>query len=129
MSSATCSVMASTKPVFFLRRELPPISNSNERCVTLEICLAAERVCGSETILGALDIGGLWRVYPLSGQARNQLLLEGLCLRGHRVQVYDQNPFILQGPGEIQSREVVLDPQVTGSRRDQEQGGGARPSN
>ena len=26
-----------------------------------------------------------------------------------------------EGPGEINRREVVLDPQVTGSRRDQEQ--------
>ena len=52
-------------------------------------------MCGSETILRAQDIRGLCRVYPLSRQARNQLMLEGVCLRGHRVQVYDQNPFIL----------------------------------
>ena len=34
----------------------------------------------------------------------------------------------LQGPGELKRREVVLDPHVTGSRRDQEEGGGAGPS-
>ena len=34
----------------------------------------------------------------------------------------------LKGPGEIKRREVVLDPQLTGSRRDQEEGGGAGPS-
>ena len=34
----------------------------------------------------------------------------------------------LQGPGELKRREVVLDPQVTGSRRAQEEGGGAGPS-
>ena len=61
----------------------------------LKIFLAAERMCGSETILGAQDTREVWRVYPLRRQARNQLLLEGGCLRRHRVQVYDQNPFIL----------------------------------
>ena len=39
--------------------------------------------------------------------------LEGACLRGHRVQLHDQNPFILQGPGEIKRREVVLVPQAS----------------
>ena len=33
-----------------------------------------------------------------------------------------------QGAGEIKRREVVLDHQLTGSRRDQEEGGGAGPS-
>ena len=32
-----------------------------------------------------------------------------------------------EGPGEIKRREVVLDPQLTGSRRNQEEGGGAGP--
>ena len=108
MSSATCSVMATTQPVFLLRRELPPISNSNERYETLEICLAAERMCGSETILRAQDIRGLCRVYPLSRQARNQLMLEVVCLRGHRVQVYDQNPFILSGQNGVEIPSTKL---------------------
>ena len=33
--------------------------------------------------------------------------------------------FHLEGPGEIKSREVVLSPQLAGSRQDQEEGGGA----
>ena len=33
-----------------------------------------------------------------------------------------------EGPGEIKRREGVLGPQLTGSRRDQEEGGGAGPS-
>ena len=64
-------------------------------------------------MLGAVDLGGPWRVYPLSRQARNQLLLEGACLRGHRLQLHYQNPFILQGPGETKRREVVLVPQAS----------------
>ena len=95
------SVMATVQPVFLLC--LPPISNSNDRYEILEnlICLAAERMRGSETIVGAQDIGGMWRVYPLSRQARNQLLSEGVCLRGHKVQAYDQNPFILSGQNDV----------------------------
>ena len=34
----------------------------------------------------------------------------------------------LQGPDEIKRREVVLDPQVAGSRRDKEEGGGVGPT-
>ena len=48
---------------------------------TLEICLAAEKVSGTETILGAQEIRGLWRVYPLTRTARNKLLIENLTLR------------------------------------------------
>ena len=86
---------ATVEPVFLLRRELPPDSGS--RFDTLEICLAAERVSGSETILGAQEIRGLWRLYPLSRKARNDLLINGLTLRQKTVQVHDKNPFILKG--------------------------------
>ena len=67
-------------------------------------------MCGSGTILGAVDLGGPWRVYPLSRQARNQLLLEGACLRGHRVQAFNQNPFILTGQNgdEIPSTKLLI---------------------
>ena len=86
---------ATVEPVFLLRRELPPDSGS--RFDTLEICLAAERVSGSETILGAQEIRGLWRLYPLSRKARNDLLINGLTLRQKTVLVHDKNPFILKG--------------------------------
>lgn len=57
----------------------------------------AEKVYGKKTILGAREIRGLWRIYPLSRPARSQLLIEGLSLRGHALPLYDKNPFILKG--------------------------------
>ena len=78
------------EPVFLLRRDLP--ANDSVKYDTLEICLAAEKV-----ILGAQEIRGLWRVYPLTRTARNKLLIENLTLRQKTVQVYDKNPFIVRG--------------------------------
>ena len=59
--------------------------------------MAAEKVSGTETILGAQEIRGLWRVYPLTRTARNKLLIDNLTLRRKTVQVYDNNPFIVRG--------------------------------
>ena len=53
---------------FLLRRDLP--LNDSFKYDTLEICLAAEKVSGTETILGAQEIRGLWRVYPITRTAR-----------------------------------------------------------
>ena len=82
MASATSQ---HTEPVFLLRRDLPPIDPTRmndtedqyDRYSALEICLAAERVAGRETILGAQEIRGLWRIYPMSRPARNLLLIGG----------------------------------------------------
>lgn len=88
------------EPVFLLRRELPP--ENGTRYDTLEVCLAAEKVSGSETVLGAQEIRGLWRVYPLTRAARSALLIEGIALRQHTVQVHDKNPFILRGQDGVE---------------------------
>ena len=42
------------EPVFLLRRELPP--ENGTRYDTLEVCLAAEKVSGSETVLGSAGL-------------------------------------------------------------------------
>ena len=64
---------------------------------TLEICLAAKKVSRTETILGAQEIRGLWRVYPLTRTARNKLLIDNLTLRQKTVEMYGKNPFIVRG--------------------------------
>ena len=81
--------------LFLLRLDLP--ANDSLKQDTLEICLAAEKVSGTETILGAQEIRGLWRVYPLTRTARNKLLVDNLTLRQQTVQVYNKNPFIVRG--------------------------------
>ena len=72
-------------------------ANDSLKCDTLEICVAAEKVNGTETILGAQEIRGLWRVYPLTRTARNKLLVDNLTLKQITVQVHDNNPFIVRG--------------------------------
>ena len=91
------------EPVFLLRRSLPgwrPFGQDNatptDRYDSLEICLAAEKTSGVETILGAQDIRGLWRIYPLTRHARNSLLINGITIRGVSLQVHDKNPFVLK---------------------------------
>ncbi|KAK7485108.1 hypothetical protein BaRGS_00023648 [Batillaria attramentaria] len=96
--------MRSVEPVFLRQRDLPArqdstvlgdLNRTDERYCALDICLAAERACGKETIHGAQEIRGLWRIYPLTREARNQLLLEGIELRGRSVSLYNRNPSIL----------------------------------
>ena len=52
---------------------------------------------GTDKLLGAQEIRGLWRVYPLTRTARNKLLIENLILRQKTVQVYENKPFIVRG--------------------------------
>ena len=69
----------------------------DEHSSTLEICTAAERVSGRDTIIGAQQIRGLWRIYPQTDEARQALLAEGIVLRSVRLEVCRTNPFIVQG--------------------------------
>lgn len=99
--------MRGVEPVFVLNRELPP--RKDGRYDTLEICLAAEQVSGLETILGAQEIRGLWRIYPLTHQARDTLLLSGIPLRNCTVQAHAVNPFILRdGGNEVHATKVWI---------------------
>ena len=71
--------------------------------------------------------------HQLTGSRRDQEEGGGAGPSTHRVQARSRGgrwcwTINLQGPGEIKRREVVLDHQLTGSRRDQEEGGGAGPS-
>ncbi|CAH1242532.1 Hypp6807 [Branchiostoma lanceolatum] len=67
---------------------------------TREICGAAEKIAGYETMEGAQLVGGLWRLYAKSRAAQTALLAEGLTLRGRKIPLYDHNPFIVDGQGE-----------------------------
>ena len=100
--------MATThvEPVFFLVRDVPVSSDS--RLDTLEVCLAAERVSGRETVFGAQEIKGMWRIYPLSRESREKLLIEGISLRGHAVTLHNKNPFIVRGGTESPAVKVWI---------------------
>ena len=95
--------MTDTVPVFILNNQLPAFEQ--KVFTTAEICSAAEKTSGFETIEGAQRIGGLWRIYPRNATARQKLLVQGFSLRGVRVEVKDKNPFLVSSPDGAE-REV-----------------------
>ena len=83
-------------PVFAINNELPGFDQ--KQFSTSEICAAAERVTGYNSLEGAQRIGGLWRIYPRQKEARLKLLTQGFALRGIQVSVKDKNPFVVRAP-------------------------------
>ena len=79
----------SVLPVFIRRRSIP----GEDQLTCLSMCLAAEKASGKNTILGAQEIRGLWRVYPLTENARQLLLVKGIVIRGVIVTCHATNPF------------------------------------
>ena len=57
-------------PVFVKAQFVP------EGTTVFDICKAVEKLTEASTIDGATLISGLWRVYPLSENARIKLLIE-----------------------------------------------------
>jgi hypothetical protein len=91
------SVIERCVPVFIINNQLPAFEQ--KVFTTAEICTAAEKVCGYNSIEGAQRIGSLWRIYPRSREHRQKLLLQGLVLRGVSVTVKSRNPFLVREPG------------------------------
>ena len=103
------STLSTVRPVFLKQTDIPDAENN--RPTVLELCLAGERVTGQGSILGAQAIRGLWRLYPATAAARNDLLVKGIRLRDTSIQVSNDNPFILRdGSGaEKPSTKVWVD--------------------
>ncbi len=85
---------ALVQPVFLLNKSLPAVEEKDYSVA--EICAAAERTAGFETVEGAQRIGGLWRLYAKDNEARIKLLVSGIILRGHYVQPREKNPFLVR---------------------------------
>ena len=95
--------MASVTPVFILNNQLPAFDQVP--FTTAEICHDVEKNSGFESIDGAQRIGGLWRIYPRSSQARNTVLVQGFNIRGIQVDVKNKNPFVISSPNG-EEREI-----------------------
>ncbi|XP_076450382.1 uncharacterized protein LOC143286631 [Babylonia areolata] len=80
-------------PVYVTARALPDYESLP---TVYDVCVAAEAVCGRETIRGAQRVRGLWWIYPKTNETRDKLLLEGFLLRGARVSLLDKNPFVIR---------------------------------
>jgi hypothetical protein len=104
------SALNSVKPVFLLTRDLP-VAN-DDRLKTRDICAAAEKMVGYNTIDGAQQIGGLWRIYPKTRTARVQLLVGGLSMRNLHAKLHDDNPFLVRGNNgdghELTTTKVIV---------------------
>ena len=81
-------------PVFLKSKDIPNAS-ADHPVTVLEMCLAAEKTAGPGSVVGAQLIGGLWRLYPTTKEARSSILMKGLHLRGSVMQVQNSNPFII----------------------------------
>ena len=81
------------QPVFLRGKDIP---SSEDHFSGLGLCVAAEKSTGKGAIKGAQEIRNLWRIYPATREARNDMLLKGLSINGVQVQVADINPFILR---------------------------------
>ena len=84
---------SSVKPVFIKTKDIP--GNEENPPAVIEVCLAGEKSAGSGSILGSQSVRGLWRIYPRTTEARTELLVKGLKMRGVIIQVANTNPFIL----------------------------------
>ena len=86
MNSNT-EVQRGVPPLFLAACDLP----AGDPYPVHEICAAAEKVGGYQTVLGAQKIGGHWRVYMLGSEARLNVLTHGVGIRGHLITPFDKN--------------------------------------
>lgn len=107
-AAGSSTSISSALPVFIKNRGIPNSDVNRPTC--LEICLAAERVAGRDSIVGAQDIKGLWRIYPATKEARNTLLIKGMVIRDVSVELSDTNPYSIRDDGiEKPSTKVYID--------------------
>ena len=98
------------KPLFLLNNVLPAFDK--KLYSTSEICCAAEKVSGFQSIIGAQKIGGLWRIYSAHQEGRTKLLIQGILLRGVKINLRDSNPFAVINPDgsvkEVATTKVII---------------------
>ena len=75
------------EPLFVTARSLPYFDSPHD---TIDMCAAAEAVTGRGTMRGAQRIKGLWRLYPRQSQFRAKLLMEGMAMKGMKIQLLDK---------------------------------------
>ena len=80
-------------PVFFKNSDMI-VSDGSAELSVFEVCYAAEKISGHSSIEGAQKIRNLWRIYPISQEARQNLLVSGIALRSQHIDLMDANPYI-----------------------------------
>lgn len=97
------STAKSVLPVF-VKSELVP-----EGTTVFNLCEATEKVSGPASIDGATNISGLWRVYPLTEQARIKILNAPIRLNNTNFRFESFNPFIRRyGGQEVEGTRLII---------------------
>ena len=101
--------MDGVPPVFVRETEIP---DGDSYPKILDICRAVERSVGLNSVAGAQRLGGLWRIYPTTTTARNNILIQGFSFRNVTLKVCDTNPNILHDSTtgrEVPTTKVFID--------------------
>ena len=108
MATGGAPAQAPVLPLFFRRMDIASVEVTPLKCY--EVCTAAERVSGEDTITGAQAMNNLWRLYPKTREARVTLLTRGIFIRGLAVPLHNNNPFRLKDDGiERPSTKLWID--------------------
>ena len=100
--------MATTVEPLYCKQTDIPKSPKAEFVRPLELCEAMAKSIGSSNVDGAQPIRGLWRLYTKSKEARVELLIKGIHLRGLSVPLYETNPFSTNTNDPNDKREKIL---------------------
>ena len=100
-----------TPPVFIPCRNLPDNTENGIQYTVRELCAAAEKTSGYNSVIGAQKIGGLSRIYPKSADNCAMLLLKGIEVRNLTVKPFDKNPYTMKTPDgekEVQTTKLIF---------------------
>ena len=102
------------EPEFELNRAL--LAFDQKEFTTAEMCAAAEKTSGYQSVLGAQKIGGLWRIYPAKRTVRAKLFVQGINIRGVRITLQDRNPYVVVNPdGTSQETHLARNAEYEGN--------------
>ena len=100
------------EPVFILDRDIPGQSQLKLR--PYDICMEASKVIGKESVLGAQNVRGTWRLFCKSREKRLELLVKGISLRGKSVSLFEKNPRSTQDdPSQMVEKITIKDLAIT----------------
>ena len=91
--------------MFIPFRNLPDNTENGIQYTFRELCAAAEKTSGYNSVIGAQKIGGLWRIYPKSADNRAMLLLKGIEVRNLTVNPIAKTP---DGEKEVQTTKLII---------------------
>ena len=97
------------EPLFFKHNELQEaIRTIDYTFKPYDICVSATQITGPDSIEGAQQVRGLWRIYFKTRAARLELLVrKNLNIRNIWVNLYDKNPFVTMQRNPDDKREKL----------------------